>query len=319
MKKKYTTEQFIEQCKLKHGNRYNYSKLIYVGIKDRIEIICPIHGAFWQIANDHTNGFGCRRCGAEAVRQFQKSTLDEFIAKATKIHNNFFQYQKAVYINDKIALTITCPAHGDYKQKPKAHLQGKGCIKCSYEKRSINTAEFITRAAKIHNNFYDYSCTQYQNARTKLEIKCPFHGVFQQKASYHLVGNGCPRCCSSRGEQAVEKILIEKNVEYKSEYSFPDCKSKKKLRFDFALFQNSKLLGLIEFQGIQHFQNIKHFGGEEGLSRRKKRDSIKQKYCDKLQIPLLVLDNITNVGCLLNRFLENIIKPKCININNESA
>lgn len=62
MGKKLTIEQFIEQATLVHGDKYDYSKAQYKGDKTKIVIICPIHGEFEQIPNNHKSGSGCPRC-----------------------------------------------------------------------------------------------------------------------------------------------------------------------------------------------------------------------------------------------------------------
>ena len=46
MTKSLTTNQFIEKAKLKHGDKYNYSKVKYVNTKIKIIIICNIHKEF---------------------------------------------------------------------------------------------------------------------------------------------------------------------------------------------------------------------------------------------------------------------------------
>ena len=60
--KRKTTEQFIAEARAVHGDKYDYSKVEYVGAHNRVIIICPIHGEFEQIAQSHVNGFGCRAC-----------------------------------------------------------------------------------------------------------------------------------------------------------------------------------------------------------------------------------------------------------------
>jgi len=59
------------------------------------------------------------------------STIDVFINNAKNIHNNKYSYLKADYVNNKTPLIITCPIHGDFKQRPDSHLQGKGCYRCA--------------------------------------------------------------------------------------------------------------------------------------------------------------------------------------------
>jgi hypothetical protein len=59
-----TTEQFVAEAKLVHGDRYDYSKSNYTGAWGKVEIICSIHGSFLQIATAHTNAkaSGCPNC-----------------------------------------------------------------------------------------------------------------------------------------------------------------------------------------------------------------------------------------------------------------
>lgn len=60
--KKIDRDEFIKRARLKHGNRYNYNKIIYKGNKIKIEIECRIHGYFWQKPNAHLSGNGCPKC-----------------------------------------------------------------------------------------------------------------------------------------------------------------------------------------------------------------------------------------------------------------
>ncbi len=58
-----TTEQFIQDAKTVHGEKYDYSKSAYIGARKKITITCPEHGDFEQLASDHTvQGSGCRSC-----------------------------------------------------------------------------------------------------------------------------------------------------------------------------------------------------------------------------------------------------------------
>ena len=54
--------------------------------------------------------------------------------------------------------------------------------------------EFIKKAKEIHGEKYDYSNVDYKNAKTKVSINCPKHGLFPQTPSSHLNGNGCKFC-----------------------------------------------------------------------------------------------------------------------------
>lgn len=58
----YTHDEIISLFRSKHGEKYDYSKLDYTGIKNHIKIICPIHGEFVQRAENHLSGRGCQIC-----------------------------------------------------------------------------------------------------------------------------------------------------------------------------------------------------------------------------------------------------------------
>ena len=66
-----TTEQFIKEAKLIHGNKYDYSKTKY-GKNNRtpVEIICSKHGSFWQTPVHHlTCRCGCPLCNTSHGEQ----------------------------------------------------------------------------------------------------------------------------------------------------------------------------------------------------------------------------------------------------------
>ena len=102
-----------------------------------------------------------------------------FIKKANNIHKNEYNYDKVKYVNAKEKIIINCLKHGDFKQIPNNHLNGKKCPKCNLEKPNIRrktTEQFISEASKIHKNEYDYNKVNYINNSTKIEIICKIHG-----------------------------------------------------------------------------------------------------------------------------------------------
>ena len=101
----------------------------------------------------------------------------------------------------------------------------------------------------------------------------------------HVTSCGC--AIMSSGERFVEDVLKDINVDFKNQYSFPDCKYKNRLHFDFAVFSNSELLYLIEYDGEQHYKLVDWFGGTKGFEESKLRDEIKNQYCVDHNIPLL--------------------------------
>jgi len=205
MPKKLTTEEFIKRAREVHGDRYDYSKVEYIGAKTKVEIICPIHGSFWQIPFSHLQGFGCSKCAGKS-----KLTTEEFIAKARKIHGDKYDYSNVEYSNSNTKIEIICPEHGSFWQTPFSHLQGHGCPKCANllnaNKRALTEIDFIEMAKDVHANKYDYSVVKYINNHTKVEIICTEHGSFCQTPASHLQGHGCPKC-EGKYKQTTEEFI----------------------------------------------------------------------------------------------------------------
>lgn len=75
-----------------------------------------------------------------------------------------------------------------------------GCPICGKEtkafKKRKDVDSFIKEANLIHNYKYDYSLIKEINNRhnDRVQIICPEHGVFEQRAAVHLKGHGCQKC-----------------------------------------------------------------------------------------------------------------------------
>jgi len=167
--KNKTTEEFIDEAKLLHGDKYDYSLADYKKSKSRIKIICSIHGVFEQNPNNHLSGAGCPKCDNK------NKTTDEFICGAKEIHENKYDYSLVEYKKSKSRVKIICPVHGIFEQKPNNHLYGEGCPKCDGKNKT--TDEFICGANEIHENRYDYSLTDYFRCKSKVKIICPVHAI----------------------------------------------------------------------------------------------------------------------------------------------
>ncbi len=84
-----TTEQFIKEAEKIHGNKYDYSKVKYKGARNKICIICPIHGEFWQEPHNHLNGASCPYCNCG-----NKSKMEDNIRKELLSNDIPFEQQK---------------------------------------------------------------------------------------------------------------------------------------------------------------------------------------------------------------------------------
>lgn len=224
MPKKLTKEEFINRSREIHGDRYDYSKVDYVNNSTRVCIICPEHGEFWQTPYGHMKGQGCFKCGNHKKGQFRKLNTETFIKKARAIHGNKYDYSKVEYVNNSTKICIICPDHGEFWQKPNAHLNGNGCPICNGGTKS-NLETFIRKANIKHNNKFDYSKVKYINSTTKVRIICPEHGEFWQTPHDHLQGYACPRCA---GRLKTTEEFIAKAIEiHGNKYDYSKVKYEK--------------------------------------------------------------------------------------------
>jgi hypothetical protein len=182
----YNTEIFIEKARLKHGDKYDYSKVEYTGSRKKVIIICPEHGEFRQEPVSHLRGCGCKECACPVY------DTDKFISKANIIHGNKYYYSLVEYSHGDNEIDIICPIHGAFKQKAKHHLRGHGCNLCRYNIPDKDT--FLDEANKIHGCKYDYSRVSFNLSQDKITIICPDHGNFEQTVRSHLDGHGCHKC-----------------------------------------------------------------------------------------------------------------------------
>ncbi len=155
------------------------------------------------------------------------------------------------------------------------------------------------------------SVSQNNNGQWLWEFECPlcskhFITLPAKVANGHITSCGC-RVQSSK-ESLIENYLIQFNIDYKTQYTFEDCKNKYVLRFDFALFKDTNLIYLIEYDGQQHYIAKDFFGGQAGLGLTQYRDQIKNKYCKENNIPLLRLKYDLKDSEIKEKIL-NIINP----------
>lgn len=134
----------------------------------------------------------------------------------------------------------------------------------------------------------------------------------ETEADSHILASGNKKSCGcisrSYGEEIIENILRENQIDYIKEYSFEDLKGEKgwKLRFDFAIFLNSNLHCLIEFNGIQHYQPVSTFGGEESFYKQKINDEAKIQYCRQNKIPLYIIP-YTDINKINDDYIKDLI------------
>lgn len=191
-------EGFIKKAKAVHGDRYDYSKSIYIKTNINTVIICSKHGEFKQKPNYHLNGSGCIMCKHDVVKTANSSTYEDFMEKSILIHGLLYSYELVEYVNRVEKVKIICKKHGVFKQTPAHHIIGSGCPKCFSSKISninrMSLSDFISKSKLKHGNKYKYDLVDYKHSNIPVDIICPTHGVFKQIPNSHTRGRGCAKC-----------------------------------------------------------------------------------------------------------------------------
>lgn len=183
------TRTWIKKAKLVHGTRYDYSKVNYTTVQEKVEIICKQHGPFYCRAGNHIHSKrGCPKCAKTGpktnhrtptrARVSEKEFLQRLKKSRPEINVNEAKLQ---YKNMATKVVVQCPKHGDFKATPSNLLNGRGCRRCAIEKNSevrrLPIQQFIKRCQKNYQIRYDYSHTSYQNLHERITVICPMHGA----------------------------------------------------------------------------------------------------------------------------------------------
>ena len=81
--------------------------------------------------------------------------------------------------------------------------------------------QFIEKAKQVHDDKYDYSCVQYKNNKTKINIFCNnCKKYFLQIPNSHLSGHGCPFCCNKKPKITKEQFIEKAKQVHDDKYDY---------------------------------------------------------------------------------------------------
>lgn len=296
-----TTEEFIEEARLVHGDKYDYSLSMYKNNHTELDVICHVtdedgneHGVFHVRPTDHIiKQTGCPKCAGNI-----KKTTEQFIKEARQIHGDKYDYSQTDYEGNHEFVKIGCPIHGYFLQRPIDHLRGHGCTDCAKELKSKKQrkaiVKFVEDSRRVHGDKYDYSLVKnYKNNKTEVPIICHEkgkngieHGVFWKRPDVHITqGQGCPKCVQSHMEAKVSEILANMCIQYVQwkRFAWLGLQSVDFYLPDYHI--------AIECQGIQHYQPVDFAGkglewAEDHLTYMQVLDEKKKQLCEENNLPL---------------------------------
>ena len=305
MSKLFESDKMLLRFNKIYGNRYDYSKVIYNGVKKKIKVICLIHGIFEVTPKNHLRGQGCPKCDAQNPKKRRKLSIVDFKIKAINQHGKYYGYDLVDLTKTNKKIKIICPKHGIFLQRVSNHLSGQGCPDCGFERASnIRYSDieiFINKGKLIHDNKYKYNKSIYVDGLTQLIITCPLHGDFRQKPREHLQGKGCSKCGANISKPEKEIIDFLKVLNIDLIENDRDLLSGKEI----DIYMPEYKLG-IEFDGLYYHSNI---------FLNKKYHLNKTEECEKQGIRLLHI--FEDEWYYKKEIIKSIIKSKLGIVDNK--
>lgn len=260
---------------------------------------CSHHGLFEKSWNEIKNGQYCPKCGILNSAEVRKNNIED-VRDAFKLRS--YHLVSEVYHTNDTPLEYICSKHKDKGIQFLTwgnFIGDKGCYHCGREQMALKQTKshekFDEELYLLHGDKYSIK-SNYTKSDNKVDIYCnDCNTSFSSKASHLLAGHmGCRCKSSSLGEDKIIEFLDSNNIVYTGQFRIGDCKNKRPLPFDFAIFadlEKTELLYLIEFQGKQHYSKTGWSSddakNEECFIKQQKNDQIKRDYCSKNKIELI--------------------------------
>lgn len=232
----------------------------YNGAKNKTEMQCKVCNYKWSTEPYVVyKGHGCPQCSGKA-----KITTISF----KKYLNRYAKDYKLIglVISSKKKVKILHKECGNlfYMTPHNFIVSEERCPYSASKRRGDSNAYSFKKMNQIlkltTGNRYKVS-SHYTRASKKavcFDNKCKRHFI-SIPSMLSRNETGCPFCATSKGEKAIRIYLIDHRVSFKEQVKFSNCRNKRSLPFDFAVYKNNKLLYLIEFQVIQHYKHIELF------------------------------------------------------------
>lgn len=155
-----------------------------------------------------------------------KKTLSEFIKEANTKHNNFYDYSKTVYVNNKTKVCVIDPIYGEFWVTPNHHLTNlsghpQRAIDYRNKLNTLTQCDVLKKFIEVHGDIYDYSQVKYKNMQTKVFVIHPIHGGWWIKPYSHIQGHGHPSINPQNydptkpGYLYIHKIDYDNKIYYK--------------------------------------------------------------------------------------------------------
>ena len=305
-----THEHFMSQIQTINPSIEILSKYEKDNIKVRCR--CKICGFEWESKPSNLlQGKGCKQCHFRKLSVIKMKSHEQFVEELCEINKDIKVLSK--YSGRQNKVNCRCLIHNEDFSMTAGHLLDgeigcKKCINLKFHLCGLKTHEqFIKELSDINLNIEVLG--KYDGAKNNIKVKCLKCGhIWNPIASSLLDGCGCPRCRVSKGEEKIEKYLINNNINFEPQKKFSDLKNTLPLSYDFYLPDYNLL---IEYQGQFHDGTTSMVLKEKYFDKQQKNDKLKRDYAKNngynlLEIWYYDFDNTENI---IDKFIYNLKNP----------
>lgn len=304
MVKKKTHKEFLNDVKIKHGDKYTVIGK-YENASTKIKIKCNNcgHEKMVRPYSFVRQKIGCKKCYHNS-RKLSFDDINTRLKKETEGTYELISIEKDT--NGKMKIKHNCGYEycvyfGSF------FYSGKRCRKC-YGTAPLTEDDFLKFFNKEMKGYELLS--KFEKFRDKVVVKHLKCGKIYS-VEPRSIKNNLSRCSceqSSVGERKIRGFLNKNNISFVEQYKIKDCKNKNPLPFDFKISFNNHIF-LLEYQGIQHFEVVDFFG-EESFNKTKINDKIKYDYCKNNNINLEYINYNENIEEKIVEILNKYANPE---------
>jgi hypothetical protein len=304
-------EQFKKEIYALVGDEYTLLST-YVSTHKKVQMLHNSCGHEYSVSPaKFLTGRRCPRCGRISTHEKKTKTFEQvkqeiydMVGDEFRIVGNYYGLKKKTAFYHKLC-------GREYQLTPRSFYNGSRCTLCAMD-------AFVEKLSKSHDEFKkeiwslvqeEYSLlSTYVGSHEKVTLRHNLCGkTFKMSPTKFLTGQRCPKCRESKGERRVEECLYKLRADFEAQIRFEDCRNELPLPFDFGIYNDNTIVGLIEYDGILHFEEK---GFEKSFRRIQLTDKIKNGYCEEKNIPLLRIPywEFENVEKLIIDFLRDKIE-----------
>lgn len=282
--------------------------------KDGVKVLCrcKICGfEWWAIPSNLLQCKGCKQCHFNNMKKTRMKSHEQFVSELYDINKDIKVLSQ--YSGTKNKMDCECLIHNEKFSMTGEHLlRGEtGCKKCIDIKFHLgglkSNEQFVRELFNINPNIEVLG--KYDGAKNNIEVRCLKCGhIWSPVASSLLCEYGCPCCKRSKGEERIEKYLINNNIRFETQKKFSDLRNILPLSYDFYLPEYN---ALIEYQGQFHDGSTTMVFKEKYFDKQQRNDKLKRDYARNHNFHLFEIwyYDFDNLEFIIDKFIYDLKNP----------